>query len=146
MLSRYILALALTTAGFAPLASCQQQCGLKLAPCPYDQRCVPDSPDCADPNGCRGTCRFKNMYAACGGMRPRPVTCEAGAECRDDPRRPEEGCGLACDAPGICMPKRPRQCGGIAGSVCPEGLYCYDVPEDGCDPTNGGADCLGLCL
>lgn len=140
MLSRYILALALTTAGFASLASCQQPCGLKNAPCPHDQGCVPDSPGCADLDRCPGTCLFKNKYAACG----RGVPCEAGTECRDDPRRPTGSCGLACDAPGICVP--PRQCGGLVGSGCPKGLYCYDVPGDGCDPNNGGADCLGLCL
>ncbi|KAK9441808.1 proteinase inhibitor I1, Kazal [Metarhizium brunneum] len=143
MLSRYIIAVA--ALGLTTLASAQQPCGLKIAPCPYDQRCVPDSKDCTDLNRCKGTCQFKNKYTSCGGKRVHPVGCEANSECRDDPRLPES-CGLACDIPGICMPKKPHQCAGFAGFACPKGQFCYDVPKDGCDPKNGGADCLGLCL
>ena len=42
-------------------------------------------------------------------------------------------------------------CGGFAGSTCNcacEDGYaptCVDDPNDSCDPTNGGADCSGLC-
>jgi hypothetical protein len=36
-------------------------------------------------------------------------------------------------------------CGGIAGIPCPEGFVCVDVPGDGCNPNQGGADCAGYC-
>lgn len=36
-------------------------------------------------------------------------------------------------------------CGGIAGIPCPEGFVCKDVPGDGCNPSQGGADCPGVC-
>jgi hypothetical protein len=37
-------------------------------------------------------------------------------------------------------------CGGLRGVQCPSGLRCVDDPSDDCDPTNGGADCLGVCV
>ena len=36
-------------------------------------------------------------------------------------------------------------CGGFAGLQCPRGLVCVDDPSDGCDPNNGGRDCIGIC-
>ncbi|KAG6011614.1 hypothetical protein E4U43_008211 [Claviceps pusilla] len=124
------------------LASAQlQPCGFKIAPCPDDQICVPDSPRCSNLDRCPGTCQ----YVPCGGFRATPVTCPPGTECRDDPRTPR-GCGLACDAPGICISLNAPPCAGFAGLACPAGYHCYDVPYDGCDPLKGGADCLGICL
>lgn len=43
---------------------------------------------------------------------------------------------------GCCLP----QCGGIRGLACGKGATCVDVPNDGCDPKNGGADCGGVCV
>jgi hypothetical protein len=37
-------------------------------------------------------------------------------------------------------------CGGFAAIPCPEGLLCVDDPNDSCDPTQGGADCGGVCV
>jgi hypothetical protein len=37
-------------------------------------------------------------------------------------------------------------CGGFAAISCPEGLVCVDDPNDSCDPTQGGADCGGVCV
>ncbi len=37
-------------------------------------------------------------------------------------------------------------CGGIAGIPCDEGMICIDDPSDDCDPTQGGADCSGICV
>lgn len=37
-------------------------------------------------------------------------------------------------------------CGGIAGLICPDSLICIDDPSDNCDPKNGGADCIGICV
>jgi hypothetical protein len=36
-------------------------------------------------------------------------------------------------------------CGGFAGTPCPDGYSCVDNPADDCDPSNGGADCAGVC-
>ncbi|KHN97300.1 Kazal domain-containing protein [Metarhizium album ARSEF 1941] len=143
MLSKYVVAVA--ALGLSTLASAQRPCGLRIAPCPADQRCVPNSPRCTDLNRCRGTCQFRNKYTSCGGFVVHPATCPDGFECRDDPRLPGS-CGLACDKPGVCIPKSAPPCGGFAGFACPTGLFCYDVPGDGCDPKNGGADCIGVCL
>ncbi|KAL7931333.1 hypothetical protein V8C35DRAFT_310137 [Trichoderma chlorosporum] len=142
LLTNILLSLAIT------LASAQSQvgrsCGYKMAPCPFDMKCVPNNPYCPEPNKCPGHCEFRNQYESCGGFTPRPHNCDDDYECQDDPRLPPD-CGLACDIPGICVPKDARFCGGFVGFGCPEGLFCYDA-LDGCDPENGGADCGGVCL
>lgn len=46
---------------------------------------------------------------------------------------------------GACQELR-IQCGGIAGLACPRGMSCEDDPYDDCDPNNGGADCIGVCV
>jgi len=38
-----------------------------------------------------------------------------------------------------------QACGGFGGFQCPEGQFCVDNPNDACDPTQGGADCIGIC-
>ncbi|GFP59624.1 hypothetical protein ACSS6W_009847 [Trichoderma asperelloides] len=119
-------------------------CGFKIAPCPFDMKCVPNNPYCSELNRCPGHCEFKNQYQSCGGFTPRPHNCGGNSECQDDPRLPPN-CGLACDVPGICIPKETHFCGGFIGLSCPEGLFCYDA-LDGCDPLHGGADCGGICL
>lgn len=76
---------------------------------------------------------------ACGGHRISPRNCPAGYECRGD--------ALAYDGTGKCY----QTCGGFAGFQCgrdggtssPDA--CVDVPNDGCDPAAGGADCPGFC-
>ncbi len=52
-----------------------------------------------------------------------------------------ESCGISIDPED----KFPA-CGGIAGLSCPDSLICIDDPSDNCDPKNGGADCIGLCV
>jgi hypothetical protein len=37
-------------------------------------------------------------------------------------------------------------CGGFAGIPCPGAGDCLDDPRDDCDPSNGGADCGGVCV
>jgi hypothetical protein len=76
---------------------------------------------------------------ACGGHRINPHGCPSGYECRGD--------ALAYDGTGKCY----QTCGGFAGFQCgrdggtssPDA--CVDVPNDGCDPAAGGADCPGFC-
>lgn len=120
-------------------------CGLDSPACSPDTHCVPDSEDCTDTIKCPGTCQFTNTYPTCGGHTPNPGLCDADSYCGDDPRVPKS-CGLSCDVPGICIPNNPSFCGGFAGFACPDGLFCYDEPDDGCDPQDGGADCGGICL
>ncbi|KAF2436581.1 hypothetical protein EJ08DRAFT_152699 [Tothia fuscella] len=82
-------------------------------------------------------------YKSCGGRTINGQSqCKKDEICVDDPRA--GGCGLACDAAGICV--KPVFCGGFAGFACEKGLICVDDPRDDCDPTNGGADCGGICV
>jgi hypothetical protein len=55
---------------------------------------------------------------------------------------------VACDIPGICVANDTPKCAGFLGEICQEGagLHCYDYPGDSCDPKDGGADCIGICL
>lgn len=51
------------------------------------------------------------------------------------------------DAAEVCgLEPEPTACGGFAGLACPDGLVCVDDPDDACDPQNGGADCIGICV
>ena len=84
-------------------------------------------------------------YQPCGGFTPNPATCDEGFQCIQDPRRED-----VSDLPGICVPNEGwPQCGGFIGLECFPGTgpsVCYDWPQDDCDPDNGGADCIGICL
>jgi len=42
--------------------------------------------------------------------------------------------------------KQKIPCGGFAGLACLEGLTCVDDPSDDCDPKNGDANCIGMCI
>jgi hypothetical protein len=39
-----------------------------------------------------------------------------------------------------------KPCGGFGGLQCPDGEICVDDPSDTCDPMQGGADCMGVCV
>ncbi|KAB5566708.1 hypothetical protein GE09DRAFT_744412 [Coniochaeta sp. 2T2.1] len=84
-------------------------------------------------------------YQSCGGHRIQQVPCLSHQICIDDPYK--GGCGMACDAPGICVTP-DTFCGGFAGIQCKDGRrkMCVDDPRDDCDPENGGADCGGICV
>ncbi|OBT71458.1 hypothetical protein VF21_10600 [Pseudogymnoascus sp. 05NY08] len=145
MLIPRLLTLTALALGLVHASDLGRPCGLKIAPCSGDMTCVPNKPSCTNTNTCLGTCRFTNTYQSCGGHRVNPPICKEDEVCLDDPRTPES-CGQACDKPGICLPAKEIQCGGFVGKSCPQGLFCYDVPNDGCDPKNGGADCGGVCV
>lgn len=55
--------------------------------------------------------------------------------------------GVPVASEGVCKKPTPTGpfCGGIAGIRCPGGGVCLDIPNDGCDPNHGGADCGGYC-
>jgi hypothetical protein len=51
------------------------------------------------------------------------------------------------DPPASPVPQHlTRSCAGFAGFSCPKGQLCLDDPSDECDPSQGGADCIGLCV
>ncbi|KAK3373117.1 hypothetical protein B0T24DRAFT_678594 [Lasiosphaeria ovina] len=147
-------------------------CGLKIAPCPSAQRCQALDPTCTLGVNCLGYCvpNLKlpvppvtttatattlqtvtststakprvSTYAPCGGFRITQECPYKDQICIDDPR--SQGCGMACDAPGICV--TPVFCGGFIGRACLDGKRCIDDPRDDCDPKHGGADCGGICV
>jgi hypothetical protein len=160
--SRFLFLIMLKLSVFALMvalaaADSGNVCGLKIAPCPEGEVCIPNDPECTDVNRCLGTCEAPTKmlvvkraatttYQACGGFVATPTPCPTDYTCIDDPRR--GGCGMACDIPGICVPNDSPTCAGFIGKSCPadSGLQCYDYPGDGCDPDDGGADCSGICL
>jgi hypothetical protein len=137
--------------------------------CPRGLECVDDpNDDCSPENGgadCPGVC-----------VEPAPVCeadTDADGRCdADDSECNADGQPLLCRrvAPicprgtvpevvnncytDVCVtwaecgqPVEPIDfCGGFAGFECPRGLECVDDPNDDCDPANGGADCIGVCL
>ena len=160
---RYFSLAVLSILGTATLATAgARPCSLRpgVDPCEAGDVCVKMRSNCNRGLDCEGYCRSgplppttlvtsktrpdvpKPTYQSCGGFRVEPVGCPEGEICIDDPYRP--GCGMACDIPGICV--RPVFCGGFAGIPCEDGKMCIDMPGDGCDPKNGGADCGGICV
>lgn len=145
-------------------------CGFKIAPCPTDMSCSWRDPACPMTRGenCPGNCMPAtavptvatttridpeptipppeptptHQYDDCGGKRIKPKDCPEGHICIDNPYR--GGCGMACDAPGICV--KPEFCGGIAGIRCRDGKKCFDNPTDSCNARSGGRDCGGICV
>lgn len=57
-------------------------------------------------------------------------------------------CEMDTDEPSVVelRAKKKVPCGGFAGLTCPDGRTCVDDPSDNCDPDNGGADCIGMCV
>lgn len=160
LLTTALLSLLATTA-LAGASKQDRPCGFKVAPCPTGQTCSRLDTACTRGENCPGVCRSGSpsttpppptktttatqptrTYESCGGFRVQPRDCPAGQICVDDPF--SGGCGMACDAPGICV--TPTFCGGFAGVRCEGGLTCVDDPRDDCDPEDGGYDCGGICV
>ena len=142
-------------------------------PCgePSQACCVPDEP-CLDVDR-DGLCDDQDPYCNTDGSqlmcRLRPPMCDANTipevaagcftgrcitwrECGNEPSgrcNDNRDCspGERCDAGG-CLPiSGLPPCGGFAGLPCPEeGQVCVDDPSDNCNPQNGGADCIGVCV
>ncbi|KAH6897364.1 hypothetical protein B0T10DRAFT_602693 [Thelonectria olida] len=128
---------ALSTAQQLNYADPTIPCGGDNPPCPADTYCVPDAADCA--GDCLGVCVFRNTYQHCGGFTVEPNLCDSDDHhCVDDPRNPES-CGMACDAPGICVDPNLKKC--QCNKDCPEGLWCY-AWDKGCT----GKNCKKVCL
>jgi hypothetical protein len=93
----------------------------------------------------------------CDGGGEQPASCESlGGSCLSSPLDvtfPAD-CGAdfgmqsldgSCEAFNRACCK-PMSCGGFAGMMCSDGQLCVDNPGDDCDPQNGGADCMGICV
>ena len=66
---------------------------------------------------------------------------------RVDAIEPQPGTTITLTRLASCTDDTPLQpCGGIAGFPCPTDQFCVDDPRDECDPAQGGADCIGLCV
>jgi hypothetical protein len=124
--------------------------GFVGASCPAGYECVDDPKDDCNPDSggadCPGVCQVAaltqckadddcpHMLAPCSLCADGSYACPR-AQCRDGM------CGVvldACAGPGFC--------GGIAGFPCAPGFTCVDNPKDDCDPSQGGADCGGICV
>ena len=74
-----------------------------------------------------------------------PLPCAAGEICIDDPYR--SGCGMACDAPGICV--KPVACGAydeLDRRSCKDGKKCVKIPSGDCELESGGESCPMICV
>lgn len=131
--------------------------------CPKHQICplyVIDDTRVAECNNDTGKCEMIDPAAmSCGGFVRNHhecapgYSCEANAKIPDLPGKCVKGCvqNVACLIyqhfdHNSCQCVDNPSCGGIAGRACPHQYpKCIDDPRDGCDPGNGGADCLGIC-
>jgi hypothetical protein len=119
--------------------------------CPEGFECVDDPNDNCDPqNGgadCGGICKKKEQPSpiptdscaaaggVCGSITSSGILCPSGTVSAAHVGE----CGIG----GTCC---VATCGGFAGTACSGGLTCKDDPSDDCDPSKGGADCMGICL
>ena len=94
---------------------------------------------CTDDPGMASTCEWRPEYACFKqyGLCGRPGT---GSE---------SACGwMASDRLAACVAKATGEalCGGVSDVECPSGQRCADDPGDDCAPSDGGVDCLGVCI
>ena len=119
---------------FPDEASCQRACGgVQCRDTDRDGTCDADDFEC-NADGTRLMCR--RAAPAC----ERGTVPEVRDGCYTNRCLPWDRCGEPLPAP------EPARCGGFAGFECPEGEQCFDDPRDDCDPANGGADCIGVCV
>lgn len=87
---------------------------------------------CTDDANAASTCEWLEAYG-----------CFKSARCE---RQADGACGWTVTAAAAsCLSAAGERCGGIAGFQCRAGWKCVDDPNDDCDPSSGGADCMGVC-
>jgi hypothetical protein len=118
--------------------------------CPPGYTCVDDRSDDCNPDlsgaDCPGVCEPAappqcNTDADCVQILVPCPLCPDGTSACPRSECQNGACAVvmdACTGAGFC--------GGIAGFPCPPGSTCVDDPKDDCDPTQGGADCGGICV
>jgi len=90
-------------------------------------------------SACLTTCptAFTSFTSCAPGFR-EAVFPPAEGECCNTKRCVPDDIG-DCEGAGV-------RCAGFAGLQCPNAnMRCIDDPSDDCDPTKGGADCMGIC-
>lgn len=137
-------------------------CGTHQDPnCKYicrDNECVEiceDSLTCSSNNDCNEGYFCKSINCnEIGECIPIPSYCPEiyNPVCGCDNKTYDNNCfasmnGVNISSQNECRDDEPiLQCGGFAGLTCSDGYVCVDNPLDDCDPNNGGADCMGICL
>lgn len=74
---------------------------------------------------------------------PDPICDGSLVDCLVDPCDPAFNLTAFCNS-NAC--EAAHQCAGFLGIECPAGQICIDNPNDDCDPGQGGADCVGVCV
>ncbi len=150
-------------ASFPSGTSQGRRCGY-MNDCPGGQACDYrldiSEPDCLGKGNCIAYCvdlppppempdrpPIPNLnYSSCGGFTRRPNNCLSPMSCIDNPYAIAAGsCGMACDAPGICV-RLNETCGG-PGAKCSGGKKCFAHAKlSRCHPTRGGISCAWHCI
>ncbi|KAF2637973.1 hypothetical protein P280DRAFT_482410 [Massarina eburnea CBS 473.64] len=100
--------------------------------------------ECKCRNAAAQSCYEAHLASGITCPSPTPRICGTPVR-RSDVATPPTKTTLATTTSPVATSVFPR-CAGLLGIECPKGLVCVDDPRDGCDPENGGSDCIGICV